>query len=72
MPFRTSINKRNAAINHGRIVSTKSQKNRPILEVLKLIDVLLSIGVKTTARGWNIPTCWRLRFVLNIVSSMPQ
>ena len=45
-----------------------------IPEVLKLIDLLLSIGIKTTlpALGWNIPTCWRLCFVFIAVSLMPQ
>ena len=72
MPLPTNINERNAAINHGRIVLQNHRMN--ILEVLKLIELLLLIGIKTTRPGfgWNIPTCWRLCFVFIAVSSMPQ
>ena len=72
MPLPTNINERNAAIIHGRIVLTKSQNEYP-RSAKKLIELSLSIGIKTTPPGfgWNIPTCWRSCFVF-IAVSMPQ
>ena len=54
MPQPTNINKKNAAINHGKIVSIKSLNEYP-RSAKKLIDLLLSIGNHSSCSWLEYP-----------------
>ena len=50
---------------------TTSLSSRPRPLKIGLETYNTGIKTSTSAPGWNIPTCWRLRFVFIVVSSMP-